>query len=322
MRKTTKILLIVAASLVAVGLIIIVAVMTANNWDWSRLDTMKYETNTHEIIENFDSISINTNTADIIFLPSDDGSCRVVCYEEEKEKHSVNVKDGNLIIEHIDTRKWYDRIVIMSFTAPKITVYLPEGEYGSLCVEASTGDVDIPENFKFESIDIEVSSGDVKCLASVAGLVKIKTSTGDICLEKISAEEIDLTVTTGKITASSITCAGEMKTAVSTGKTDLDGVSCENFSSNGTTGDISLKNVIAAKNITVLRDTGDVRFENSDAENVVVRTSTGDVKGTLLSEKIFFVHTDTGKEEVPKTMNGGMCEINTNTGDIIIKISE
>ena len=222
MRRATKIWLILAASLVAVGLIMIIAAMTANNWDWSRLDTMKYETNTHEIIENFDSVSINTNTADIIFLPSDDGSCRVVCYEEEKEKHSVNVKDGDLIIECVDTRKWYDRIMIMSFTAPKITVYLPEGEYGSLCIKASTGAVDIPENFKFESIDIDVSTGDVKCLASASGLVKIKTSTGDICLEEMSAEEIDIAVTTGKITASSISCAGEMKTAVSTGKIDLD----------------------------------------------------------------------------------------------------
>ena len=51
-----------------------------------------------------------------------------------------------------------------------------------------------------------------------------------------------------------------------------------------------------------------------------VTTDTGDVKGTLLSDKIFFAETKTGRKDVPKTTAGGKCEIKTDTGDIIISV--
>ena len=42
--------------------------------------------------------------------------------------------------------------------------------------------------------------------------------------------------------------------------------------------------------------------------------------GTLRSEKVFLVESDTGSIEVPKTTTGGRCEIRTDTGDIRIDI--
>ena len=52
-----------------------------------------------------------------------------------------------------------------------------------------------------------------------------------------------------------------------------------------------------------------------------ITTDTGNVKGSLLSEKVFIVSTDTGKKQVPNTITGGRCEITTDTGDIIISIN-
>ena len=49
-------------------------------------------------------------------------------------------------------------------------------------------------------------------------------------------------------------------------------------------------------------------------------TDTGDVRGSLLSEKVFIVNTDTGRKEVPDTITGGRCEITTDTGDVKITI--
>lgn len=46
----------------------------------------------------------------------------------------------------------------------------------------------------------------------------------------------------------------------------------------------------------------------------------GNVKGTLLTNKVFITHTDTGRVNVPKTVTGGKCEINTDTGNIKIDI--
>ena len=68
--------------------------------------------------------------------------------------------------------------------------------------------------------------------------------------------------------------------------------------------------------------TGDVNFNRSDALEIKVKVSTGDVTGNLLSPKIFYAETTTGKKDVPKTTVGGICEITTTTGDIIINMNE
>lgn len=300
MSKKTKIWLIIAASLVLVGGIIFTGVMTVLKWDFLKLSTSKYETNNYEIDENYKNISIVTDTADIVFSPSENLKTSVVCYEQKNIKHSVAVKDGTLVIEIVDTRKWYEHIGI-NFGTPKITVHIPQGEYGALSVKSSTGDVETPKNFKFESIDISASTGDIR-------------------VENISAGSLDLSVSTGKVIASDITSDGDVKVKVSTGHTKLTDIKCKNIISNGSTGDISLKNVIVKETFSIERSTGKVKFKACDANEIFVKTDTGDVKGSLLSQKVFITQTDTGYVDVPKTVNGGKCEIITDTGDVKIDI--
>ena len=98
MSKALKIWLIVATALVLVGILIFGSVMTVFNWDFSKLSTSEFETNNHKIGENFNNISVNSDTASITFLPTDDGKCRVECFENVKAKHSVTVSDGTLYI--------------------------------------------------------------------------------------------------------------------------------------------------------------------------------------------------------------------------------
>ncbi|MDE6636145.1 MAG: DUF4097 domain-containing protein, partial [Lachnospiraceae bacterium] len=237
MSKTTIIWLITAASLVVLGLIMFTAVMTAYHWDFTKLSTVKYETNTYQVSEAFNNISMKTKTADILFAPSDDGICRVVCHEMKKAKHSAVVQDGTLTINVVDERKWYEYIGI-TFGTPKITVYLPEAEYTSLFIKESTGVIEIPKDFSFESIDILTSTGDVKNYASASDVMKIKTSTGGIRVENVSAGTLELSVSTGKVIAESITCEGNVKINVSTGSTQLTDVSCKTLISDGSTGGI------------------------------------------------------------------------------------
>lgn len=320
MSKTMKTWLIVAASLVAIGLIAFAVIMTINGWDFIKLGTGKYETNTYELNEEFSNISIKSDTADIVFVSSDDEKCKVVCYEEENAKHSVSVADGVLTVNVVDARKWYEHIGI-NFETPKITIYLPEAEYSSLIVDESTGDIEISNDFKFESIDVSVSTGDVKCYASAATVIKIAATTGDISVAEISVGLLELSVSTGNVTVSSVTCEGDVKVGVSTGKTYLTDIVCQSVLSSGSTGDIFLKNVIAAEKFSIKRSTGDVKFDGSDATEIFVETDTGDVKGSLLTDKVFITKTDTGNINVPSSITGGKCEITTDTGDIKITIN-
>lgn len=290
------------------------------NWDFFKLSNIKYETNTHEITADFKNISISTDTSEILILPSSDGKCRVISCEQEKIKHSVTVEGETLTVNRVDTRKWYEHISIFSIGEPKITLYLPKTEYGALLINSSTGEVDLPEGFVFNSIDVTLSTGDITCRASASGDIRIKTSTGDILLENIYSHDIDLAVTTGKITASSINCEERFHIYVSTGDARLKDVACRSLTSGGSTGRLSLTGVIAEDSFDIKRSTGDVRFDSCDAREILIKTDTGKVSGSLLSEKVFVTNTDTGRVSVPKTTAGGRCEITTSTGDIDINI--
>ncbi len=278
MSKRTKIWLITAASLVLVGCIIFGGVMTVLKWDFTKLSTVRYETNDYKINEEFKNISIVTKTADVVFEPSENEEASVVCHEQMNLKHSVRVQDGTLLVEIVDMRKWYEHIGI-NFGASKITVYLPQDQYGALSV---------------------------------------KSSTGKIYAENLNTEKLDLSVTTGGIEVSNVTCKSDININVSTGKTKLNDIRCKNLTSSGDTGDISLNNVIAIEKFYIERSTGDVKFDGCDAAELLIKTDTGDVKGSLLTDKVFIAHTDTGRVDVPKTVTGGRCEISTDTGDIKI----
>ena len=280
MRKTTKIWLAIATSFTFFGIVLFASVMTVLKWDFTKLSTVKYQTNSYEINESFENITILSDTADIVFAGSETAKTTVVCYEEEKVEHTVSVKDGALVVELVDRKEWHERIGI-NFGSSKITIYLPQKEYGEVCVKTSTGDLKIVNGFQFESIDVQ-------------------QSTGDIELKNVSAGAISL--------------------SVSTGETRLIDTSCKNLISNGGTGDILLRSVIATEKISIKRTTGDVEFDRSDASEIVVETSTGDIEGTLLSGKVFIPDSNTGDIELPQTQTGGRCELTTDTGDIEIKI--
>ena len=321
MKTSTIMLLIVASSLVVLGLLVIAGAMVVNNWRVMDMGK-KYEAKTFEITEDFSNISINTDTAYITFMVSDSDSCKVVCYDEQKLNHSVKASGGALSIDLVDTRKWYDHINLFSFGQSAITVYLPKTEYAGLSIKNSTGDVNISKDFSFESIDVRVSTGNVKNYASVSGGAYIKTSTGHISVENISAGAMYLSVTTGHINVSSVNCEGEIDITVSTGKTRLSDVKCASLLSTGSTGDIFMSKVVATGDFSVERSTGDVTFESCDATNITVVTDTGEVEGSLLSDKVFIVRTDTGDIDVPRTTTGGKCEITTDTGDVEITVNK
>ena len=283
------------------------------------LSSGKFETNRYDVKEEFRGISIRGNTEKITLLPSENGECSVVCYEDARERHTVSVENGTLTVKTVDKRNWTVHFGIL-LESPSITVYLPEKEYGQLSIEADTGDVEIPDAFQFEPVTVELDTGKASCYADAAEAVSITTDTGDIVASDLSAGEITLASDTGKIRVSGVTCGGELSVRDGTGRVEVEDVTCESFRSDGDTGSLNMKNVQASGSFTIKRDTGNVRFDGCDAASISVKTSTGDVTGTLLTGKTFSTKTDTGHVSVPQTTAGGTCEVTTDTGNIKLEV--
>lgn len=317
--KKTIIWLVIAACLVLAGSFLFGGVMTMLQWNFAELSTGRMETREYVLTEDFRNFSIDIDTADVIFQPAQNGEKKIVCYQSGKVNYTVEVQDDTLSIQRRDNRKWYERIGFF-FDTPKITVYLPQGDYGGLTLRCSTGDVQLPGDFRFETMEITGGTGHVTSAASISGAARIKTSTGGIRLENLSAGSLELTVTTGSIRVSKVTCQGDLCIQVSTGKTSVADSSCKQLLSTGNTGDITLQDVTAAEKAVIERSTGDIKLTRFDAAEIDISTDTGDIRGSLLTEKIFLVKTDTGKTKVPQTTGGGICRITTDTGDIVITL--
>ncbi len=336
-----------------------------------------YGAKTYTVTEEFHSVSVNAKTADITLVPTKDGTCRVECAEKKRLTYTVSVTDGVLTVELCDVRVWYERI--FNFATPALTVYLPKTAYDALAVDGSTGNLTVPGDFTFGSIDISLSTGDTECYASATGAVKIKGSTGHVRFEDSAVGSLDIEVSTGDVFLTRVAVTGEATITVSTGDVAATDVTAAAFRSKGgtghatltnlaaatveierntgrttmtgceatdlilenstgdvtltdvrttrlvseaDTGHLTLTNTLVAEKLTVKRDTGDVTFCDSDAGEILIETDTGKVTGTLLTEKIFIVRSDTGRIDVPESVNGGKCKITTDTGKIILSYSE
>ncbi len=341
MKSGMKAAIIVAVILVVAGLVIAAGAMALTGFNFEKLSTKEFRTTVLKPSGSFERIDVTLTTADVRFVPSEDGTCTVTCRDEEKIKYSAEVTGGVLTVSREDARKGLDLFdPSISLEKNTVTVALPAKDYADLAVKTDTGDVTIPEDFSFGSLTVTGDTADVRCAASVSGALTVKTDTGDITLTDLSAGKLDLTVSTGEVRLTSVDCAGGASVTVSTGRTELTDVRCASLLSTGSTGKMKLTDLTVAGEaelrrstgdisfggctagtLRVTTDTGDVKFEDSDAGTIWVKTDTGDVTGSLRKPMIVFAETNTGKVEVPRLTEGGRCEVTTDTGDIRLSVT-
>ena len=321
MKKSTKIAVIIAAALIVLGIAAAGLGFWGMGFNLRALNTEDVISTTFEITDTFHDISIETDVADLHFVASEDGMCRVECVDFANETYAVNVENGTLTVVKYN-RAWHENIGLFSIGETYVTVYLPEENYASLQIHEDTGDIEMPEEFFFERAMLNTSTGDVYWLALVTEELSITTDTGDVEVRGTSPRSLALKTDTGDISVSEVRDARQISVETDTGKVELTNAGCTSLSADSNTGNIVLKNVIAGGLFAIKSDTGDVVFDRSDAAEIFVQTNTGDVTGTLISDMVFLIETDTGDVDVPKSVTGGKCEVITNTGDIELRIEQ
>ncbi|MBP3314722.1 MAG: DUF4097 family beta strand repeat protein [Clostridia bacterium] len=319
MKTKLIIALIIAAGLIFIGIAVAACGFAMSGFDIKNLTTDPEVTNYMTIDQDFNSIIIDATTADLKILPSTDGKCKIDLVERENLYFMPSVENGILTINEIDDRKWYEYIGI-GWSNMSITLYLPKEQYDSLTVELTTGRAQIDSGLEFGKVDIKATTGSVKCEAKVTESLAIKCTTGLIYASGADVDTIKLKASTGSIELCNSSCK-TLEVEATTGSIKLSEVSgTGDFDIEATTGKINLSDVVTEGDLTIEADTGDVIFKRCDAANLSITTDTGDIEGSLLSSKVFFYETDTGDVELPRTDEGGKCNIETDTGDITVTI--
>lgn len=319
MRRNTNGALILAGLILFAGLLVGIIGLSMLGFDFTRLDTTRYESKEHKISDDFDKISIEANTADVKLELSDDEECRAVCNESEKAKFSVSAENGTLTVREVDNRKWYDRIGF-NFTTGCVTVYLPRSEYSYLEIETDTGDCHISNQLSFEHAKLKTDTGDTLFYASVLNMLEITTDTGDIRLEDIYCGSLRISADTADVTLKSLEVTESVQLETNTGDILFKDSTFKEATIKSDTGGVTFTGVIILGVLNIETDTGDINLILSDADSIRIKTDTGDVSGSLLSGKDFKTDTSTGDVDLPKDSEGGRCEVTTHTGDIEFSI--
>ena len=273
------------------------------------------------VVEAFNNVYVDVQTSNIEFIASSDSERKVICEEREKEYHTVEVKDGSLNINSVNDRKWYEYAFNWNFKPMKVTIYAPAGDYSEVSIKTSTGDIAIPNDYSFSSLNVATDTGNSSIKSNVKEATNVVSSTGSISLE-LNTKLLAASSSTGKVTLNNVNVSEDINIKTSTGDVYLTNVSANNLTIEGSTADKKLTNTIVAKHTKLKSSTGDVDLIDSDSDTFDIETSTGHVKGTILTNKIFDAKSDTGKVDVPLSGTGGLCKIRTSTGSIEIKIKE
>lgn len=312
--------IIVSLSAVLLGLIVGVCGLFLMNFDFNSLNTEKEIEKMYEITEDFSSVSINSKTARVNILVSEDDECRVEIKESATRFYTVSVEDGKLLIKENDTRRWYQYIGIITLSHT-INLYMPAGQYDALNINTDTGDIKVHEGFEFDVAQVVGDTSDIEFYSNVKSKFECETDTGDIKISGVNASAINVESDTGDIIIANVN-AGNIELDGDTSTLKLQNINCKNIEIESGTGKANLGSVVAESNMNISVGTCDVNLDACDAAEINIKTTTGDVKGTLLTSKIFVANARTGKIHVPESYDGGKCIIKTGTGDIKISILE
>lgn len=271
MKKT---LLILAAILVVLGLVLTAALFATDfTFDFFQSGTIQ---NTHEITQDFQNISIHVDTADVRFLPSGDGTCKVILTETERQYHTVSVQNDTLTVRYTDARRWYEQM--FSFGTMSVEIYLPQSRYVNFTAETDTGDLHMPGAFLFSIADIETDTGDVDWQADLSGKISVSVDTGDILLMGLSAGSLELDCDTGDVKIVNTVTLKDMKIENDTGDVTFEKADAESIRVETDTGDVT-GTFLTEKLFRGESDTGkvDVPWDTRGGDCIVI-SDTGDIR--------------------------------------------
>lgn len=299
--KMRKIWIITALCIAGAGILAALVGFLLAGWDFAALNSEETEMKVYNIGESFDNISVSDSVADVRILRSDDGRCRVETVRYDGTEYYVGVEDNVLAVVGMDDGAWYRRIGIF-VTAPSVTVYLPEEQYASLTVKATSGSVSVSEELAFESAALSSSSGSIRSGARITDRLEANSTSGSVSAAGIEGASVRLESTSGSVTLSDSRPASAQLES--------------------TSGRILLREVTVSGELSASNTSGSVRLDNCDAANIYVRSSSGSVSGTLLSGKNFTADSSSGSVRVPASSGEGVCEVRTSSGSIRLEVRE
>lgn len=141
-----------------------------------------------------------------------------------------------------------------------------------------------------------------------------------VYLPRAEYHNLNVETDTGAITLRDTVVNGMSEISSDTGEITISHCQLSRAELDSDSADILLNYTTCGGTLKAESDVGNVIFDQSDAAEILVETDTGDISGTLLSDKVFTAKSRTGMVVVPESLTGGRCVLNSDTGNIQVRI--
>ena len=281
MNKFTKILLITAGGCIVTGLVITgIAFGLAKKSGKNAANT--YEKVSVNITDSIENIDISEVSHDIRIEKSSDDKITVEYWDNDAMTHEVKTDNNTLTITYKNSTHWYDFIQVgFDFTGSvdeenhDTVIYLPEGVYSDLTINAVSSDINIPDGYTFSDVSFNTVSGEISCASESTGNVKVNTTSGNLNEMYINGISADINTVSGDVTLSESSLSGSVVIDTTSGGITLTNITVGACDINTTSGDIVMNNFSGA-NTTINTTSGDITAALNGTYNIDYDSVSGD----------------------------------------------
>ena len=343
MSKAIKIVVIIASSLVGIGILFMGLAFAFGGTDM--LVKNNPDINVKMVSATFDEVDIvnvKDVSNDVKITKSEKNQVKVTYAVSDKFSYYVKQIDNTLQVEYDDFRHWYDFITIFgSFREPDLTIELPEKTLKELNVKTSSGSIEANSvnaevtTLKTTSGRVEVggnvgdltanaTSGSVKVNADTqAEMAVVGTTSGKVQVSGNIKGDVIADNTSGGIILENLKCKNVYAKA-SSGRIDADNLAVKSIKAEVSSGRVTFDNVICTGDMDVKTTSGSINLDGVDAENYDLNTTSGGIKAEILTAKLYNVKSNSGSVRTPEfdSNANGVLNAKATSGSVTIELAD
>ena len=250
---------------------------------------------------------------------SEKSTLQIALPREEFKSLDVNTVSGDV---KINVRYTFSENVTLTSTSGTIGTAAAIG--GHLEMHATSGDLyamGFLNTVTARCVSGKISLGgktvDGDCTVASADL---ETTSGSIVVTKATLQSLTAQTGSGSVIFEDLAVNEAIFAETTSGSIRMNRVTCGNLDAHAGSGAIKLTDTVVTGQIKVKTTSGAIRFQRADAATLSLKTTSGSVTGSLRTPKVFYTDTTSGSVDVPKSIEGGLCEIKTTSGSIRLTI--
>ena len=337
-RLFAKVFIILGVLLLAAGIILFIGGMSAVGWDFSALNTVRYENRTYEEQSgSVTALQVDYTDAAIAVEYSETAEKISVSYPVRQNEHGedtaeIKITEENGTLPVADHVEWEKNLFQCSLgNSPVVRITLPAGREYSLTLGTGNGSIRLQANgAELSSLALHTENGSIRAQAEtplhIGGNATFQTENGSVTVSNIEAEgDLALHTSNGSVSAENVSAKNITVTTEHGDVTLTDAAADTALKAQTSTGRISLCGEIAANSLTAKTETGAILLRDGtiDANAIDLSTETGSITAEnsvfagAQSDYTVQVSTEIGNSNVSDSLGGNRrLSLKTTTGEI------